>query len=160
MQSLSLLLLLLQACSVAAYAWIAGQPGVNSALFRESRAASKRQANCPFNPVHKGVAPYTAPYTYTAAKNGTPGTGVRGIKVPADGDTAHAYTPLGPNNIRGPCPSLNAIHDGNLPGDTTASDLLCLLYQLGANVVPSSLSTLTDITGAVLEWSLGAEFGV
>jgi hypothetical protein len=106
MQSLSLLLL--QASSAAAYAWVAGQPGVTSALFRESRAAAKRQANCPFNPVHKGAAPYTAPYTYTGAKNGAPGSGVGGIKVPADGDNGHAYTAPGPNDIRGPCPGLNA----------------------------------------------------
>jgi hypothetical protein len=105
MQALSLLLL--QASGAAAYGWVAGQPGVNSRLFGNSPVV-KRQANCPFNADHKGAAPYVAPYTYSGAKNGIPGSQKGGIKVPADGDTAHAYTPPGPNDIRGPCPGLNA----------------------------------------------------
>jgi len=107
MLSLSLLLLL-QTSFTAAYPWVAGEPGVNSGLFKQTRQVEKRQANCPYNPVHKGAAPYTAPYTYTGAKNGLQGNGRGGIKVPADGDTAHAYTAPGPDDIRGPCPGLNA----------------------------------------------------
>ena len=76
--------LLFQASSVAAYAWVAGQPGANL-HFSGSRT----------------------PYLYAGAKNGTPGTGVGGIRVPANGDTAHAYSPPDPNDIRGPCPDLN-----------------------------------------------------
>lgn len=101
-------LLLLQAGSTVAFPWVAGQPGVNSGLFRNAHAVEKRQVDCPFNPVHKGAAPYVAPYTYTGAKNGIPGSQKGGIKVPADGDKAHAFTPPGPNDIRGPCPGLNA----------------------------------------------------
>jgi hypothetical protein len=33
--------------------------------------------------------------------------------VPADGDTAHAYTAPGDNDIRGPCPGLNAAANHN-----------------------------------------------
>ncbi|KNG52294.1 glycerol-3-phosphate mitochondrial precursor [Stemphylium lycopersici] len=109
----ALSLLLLQAGSTVAFPWVAGQPGVNSALFRNTHAVEKRQADCPFNPVHKGAAPYVAPYTYTGAKNGIPGSQKGGIKVPADGDKAHAFTPPGPNDIRGPCPGLNAAANHN-----------------------------------------------
>jgi len=109
----TLSLVLLQASAAVAYPWVSGQPGVNSGLFRNARTVERRQANCPFNPVHKGAAPYTAPYTYTGAKNGVPGSQKGGIKVPADGDTAHAYTPPGPNDIRGPCPGLNAAANHN-----------------------------------------------
>ncbi|RMZ69414.1 heme-thiolate peroxidase aromatic peroxygenase like [Pyrenophora seminiperda CCB06] len=104
-----------------------GEPGVNSRLFRQARQAEKRQENCPFNPVHKGAAPYTAPYTYTGAQNGLPGNGMGGIKVPADGDTAHAYTPPGPSDIRGPCPGLNAAANHNFlshDGITTFAELV------------------------------------
>ncbi|EDU47163.1 heme-thiolate peroxidase aromatic peroxygenase protein [Pyrenophora tritici-repentis] len=123
----ALSLLLLQAPFAAAYPWVAGEPGVNSGLFRQARQAEKRQENCPFNPVHKGAAPYTAPYTYVGAKNGLPGNGRGGIKVPADGDTAHAYTPPGPNDIRGPCPGLNAAANHNFlshDGITTFEELV------------------------------------
>ncbi|CAI9630628.1 unnamed protein product [Alternaria burnsii] len=109
----TLSLILLQASAAVAYPWVSGQPGVNSGLFRNARTVERRQTNCPFNPVHKGAAPYTAPYTYTGAKNGVPGSQKGGIKVPADGDTAHAYTPPGPNDIRGPCPGLNAAANHN-----------------------------------------------
>jgi hypothetical protein len=111
----TLSLLLLQASATLAYPWVAGQPGVNSALFNKPRQpeVDKRQASCPFNPAHKGAAPYTAPYTYTGAKNGLPGSQKGGIKVPADGDKAHAYTPPGANDIRGPCPGLNAAANVN-----------------------------------------------
>jgi hypothetical protein len=34
-------------------------------------------------------------------------------QVPADGDTAHYYTPPGSNDIRGPCPGLNAAANHN-----------------------------------------------
>lgn len=68
----------------------------------------------PFNPNHIRAAPYTAQYPYTGAKNGLPGTGIDGIKVPADGDTAHYYTALGSGDIRGPCPGLNAAANHNV----------------------------------------------
>lgn len=69
----------------------------------------KRQSTCPFNPKHSGAAPYSSQYSYTGAKNGLPGTGVGGIGVPAAGDITHQYEAPGPNDIRGPCPGLNAL---------------------------------------------------
>ncbi|EMD60093.1 hypothetical protein GGP41_009491 [Bipolaris sorokiniana] len=107
------LLLSIHVTSTVAFPWIGNQPGVNPSIFRNAHPVEKRQENCRFNPHHKGAAPYTEPYTYTGAKNGAPGNQRGGIKVPADGDTAHAYTPPGPNDIRGPCPGLNALANHN-----------------------------------------------
>jgi hypothetical protein len=47
------------------------------------------------------------------------------------------------------------IKDGKLPDAATASDVLCLLYQLGTQVYPSTLSTVTDLTQAALDFSIG-----
>ena len=103
----TLSLVLLQASAAVAYPWVSGQPGVNSGLFSNARTVERRQANCPFNANHEPAAPYDSKYPYTGAKNGLPGTGKGGIKVPADGDTAHAYKAATANDIRGPCPGLN-----------------------------------------------------
>ncbi|KAL6707920.1 hypothetical protein ACN47E_003594 [Coniothyrium glycines] len=124
MHYLSLLALL--ASSAVAYPWVAGQPGVDSSLFKNARP-QKRQANCPFNANHQPAATYTSQFPYVGAKNGVPGTGVGGIKVPADGDTAHAFRAPGPNDIRGPCPGLNAAANHNFlarDGVTTFTELV------------------------------------
>ena len=103
-----LLLFLLWAVSmVDAFPFVVDMPGVDSSMLAGRSKKTKRQSSCPFNSVHTGAAPYTSQYPYTGAKNGTPGTQVGGIKVPADGDTAHAFEAPGPNDIRGPCPGLN-----------------------------------------------------
>lgn len=114
MHTLSSLLVLSSASTAFGYGWVAGQAGVDSSLLRNARYANnKRQSTCPFNADHKGAAPYTSQYPYTGAKNGVPGSQKGGIKVPADGDTAHYYTAPGPNDIRGPCPGLNAAANHN-----------------------------------------------
>ncbi|KAH9881315.1 hypothetical protein IAQ61_000038 [Plenodomus lingam] len=163
--------LLLFASSAAAFPWVAGSPGVDSSLFREAREAravtQKRQAACPFNANHQPAAPYTAPYTYVGAKNGRPGTGKGGIKVPADGDTAHRFVPPGPKDIRGPCPGLNAAanhnflaHDGVVTftelvdaqqnvynvGYDLAVLLAVLGIEAGGDVVTGKLSIGCDAT--------------
>ncbi|KAF2112262.1 hypothetical protein BDV96DRAFT_580439 [Lophiotrema nucula] len=125
MQALSLLLL--YASTAWSYPWVASQAGVDSALLNRPHQPQKRQASCPFNANHQGAASYTDEYPYTGAKNGLPGTGVGGIKVPADGDTAHAFTAPGPNDIRGPCPGLNAAANHNFlshDGITTFTELV------------------------------------
>lgn len=114
MHTFSSLLLLSSATTAWSYGWVAGQAGVDSSLFRNARYANqKRQSSCPFNSDHQGAAPYSDDYPYTGAKNGLPGSQKGGIKVPADGDTAHQYTEPGPNDIRGPCPGLNAAANHN-----------------------------------------------
>lgn len=47
------------------------------------------------------------------------------------------------------------IQSGKLPDDATAATILCLLYQLGTQSVPSSVSTITDLTAAALNFSVG-----
>jgi Peroxidase, family 2 len=64
--------------------------------------------------IHRGAAPYNSQYPYTGARNGAPGSQVGGVKVPADGDTAHAFEAPGRNDIRGPCPGLNAAANHNV----------------------------------------------
>jgi hypothetical protein len=49
------------------------------------------------------------------------------LQVPADGDTAHYYTAPGSNDIRGPCPGLNAAANHNFlshDGITTFNELV------------------------------------
>lgn len=91
-----------------AFPFVADMPGVDSSFLSKPSQNTKRQSSCPFNANHPGAAPYSATYPYTGAKNALPGTQTGGIKVPADGDTAHAFEAPGPNDIRGPCPGLNA----------------------------------------------------
>ncbi|KAI8933979.1 hypothetical protein NX059_008752 [Plenodomus lindquistii] len=167
----TLIPLLLFVSSATAFPWVAGSPGVDSSLFRDAHTArgatQKRQESCPFNANHQPAAPYTAPYTYVGAKNGVPGTGVGGIKVPADGDTAHQFVAPGPNDIRGPCPGLNAAanhnflaHDGVVTFNELVDaqqnvynvgyDLAVLLavlgIQAGGDVVTGKLSIGCDAT--------------
>ena len=102
-----LFLLSLWLSIVNSFPFVANEPGVDSSILGRPYRGVKRQSSCPFNSVHPGAAPYTSEYPYTGAKNGLPGTGIGGIKVPADGDTAHAFEAPGPNDIRGPYPGLN-----------------------------------------------------
>lgn len=62
---------------------------------------------------------------------------------------------VGKNNFDALSTPFNIIVDGKLPTDVTAGQLTCLLYQLGVMAVPSSLSSLTDITTAIVNWSAG-----
>jgi len=55
-------------------------------------------ATRPFNPDHPGAARVTSEYPYNGAINGLPGKGVGGYQVPALEDTAHQFTPPGPND--------------------------------------------------------------
>lgn len=62
---------------------------------------------------------------------------------------------IGTNNFNALSTPFDIIRDGKLPDAADASDILCLLYQLGTSAVPSSLSTVTDITAAILNFSVG-----
>ena len=105
---LSYILFLLGGSPTLAYPWVANMHGVDSSLLKGGKAQhAKRAGGCPFNPDHPGAAPFNSEYPYTGAQNGLPGTQAGGIKVPADGDTAHEFEAAGPNDIRGPCPGLN-----------------------------------------------------
>ncbi len=104
------LVLVLAIDSVLAFPFAANLPAVDTSLLHEARGEphDKRQNSCPFNSVHSGAASYNAEYPYTGAQNGLPGNGKGGLQVPATGDIAHAFQAPGPNDIRGPCPGLNA----------------------------------------------------
>lgn len=102
----------LAASTVSAFPWVANQDGVDSSLYSSRKVARTGNGGlpgtCPFNAQHPGAAPITAKYPYCSAKNGLPGKfPCTNNIVPAPGDTAHAFTAPGPNDIRGPCPGIN-----------------------------------------------------
>ena len=80
-------LLVALTATVSTFPFILDMPGVDASLITKgsSEAHVKRQSTCPFNPNHLGAAPYSSAFPYLGAKNGLPGTGQGGIKVPADG---------------------------------------------------------------------------
>lgn len=96
---------------VAAFPFVARQPGVDTSLLKRQQPGSA--AACPFNPNHVPAPGIQAPYFYNNATNGLPGAGQGGYQVPAPGDTAHQFVAPGPNDIRGPCPGLNAAANHN-----------------------------------------------
>ncbi|KAK5117240.1 hypothetical protein LTR62_005857 [Meristemomyces frigidus] len=129
-----------------AFPWVAEQPGVDSSLFKQRRANYRRQqtgegaggpSTCPFNANHVPAPGITAEYPYNNAKNGQMGNQKGGYQVPANGDTAHYYVAPGPNDIRGPCPGLNAAANHNFlahDGITTYNELVDAqqnLYNVG-----------------------------
>ena len=96
-----------------AFPWLASMSGIRSASEIEAQLA-KRQTTCPFNADHVPAAPITSKFPYAGAQNGLPSTLPGNFQVPADGDTAHAFVPPGPNDIRGPCPGLNTAANHNV----------------------------------------------
>jgi hypothetical protein len=62
---------------------------------------------------------------------------------------------VGTNNFDALSTPFGIIVDGKLPDAATAANVLCLLYQLGTSAVPSSVSTVTDVTAALLNFSVG-----
>ncbi|KAI5198107.1 hypothetical protein E4T38_07712 [Aureobasidium subglaciale] len=94
-------ILLTIAGTVNGYAWMERIANGGPAATLDKRAPI-----CPIHLAPQGAAPYSDyyPSKYTGAKNGLPGTGKGGVLVPAAGDTAHAYSPPSPSDIRGPCP--------------------------------------------------------
>ena len=106
--------------SVLAFPFVADLPGVDSSLFRNTRreANYRRQqsggsnpggpATCPFNANHVPAVGISAKYPYGGAKSGSEGTGKGGYIVPDPNDPDHQFIAPGPNDIRGPCPGLNA----------------------------------------------------
>ena len=157
----------LSAQAVSAFPWVVDQPGVDSSPLRHARRApnAKRQGSCPFNANHPGAAPYNPQYPYTGAKNGLPGTGIGGIKVPADGDTAHAFEAPGPGDIRGPCPGLNTAanhHFLSHDGITTFNELVDAqqnLYNVGYDLAVTLATLGVALDGDVVtgKLSLGCD---
>ncbi|KAK5709320.1 hypothetical protein LTR17_019891 [Elasticomyces elasticus] len=149
----------LLASGAYAFPWVANQPGVDSSLFAARKAFKRQQtpegagdaAHCPFNANHVPAAPVTSKYPYNNAKNGIAGNGKGGFQVPATGDTAHQFVAPGPNDVRGPCPGLNAAANHNFlahDGITTFNELVDAqqnLYNVGYD-----LAVLLAILGLTL----------
>lgn len=145
------LLAILALPNAMAFPWVAGMSGIRSDSEIEAQLA-RRQSTCPFNPNHVPAAPITAQYPYAGAKNGLPSTLPGNFQVPANGDTAHAFVPPGPNDIRGPCPGLNTAANHNFishDGITTFSELLDAqqnIYNVGYD-----LAVLLAVLGVGLD---------
>lgn len=153
----SLATIAIAAEAVSAFPFVSNQPGVDSSLFRNRPRQQSGGSNaggpatCPFNPNHVPAVGISTAYPYNGAKNGLPGKGKGGYKVPADGDTAHAFIAPKSTDIRGPCPGLNAAaNHGFLAHDgiTTFNELVDAqqnLYNVGYD-----LATLLALLGLTL----------
>ncbi|KAI9695334.1 MAG: hypothetical protein M1820_008686 [Bogoriella megaspora] len=68
--------------------------------------------NCELNQASKQLSQLTdlnsTTSPYAGARNGIPGTGIGGYQVPAPGDDVHQFIAPTDQDIRGPCPGLNA----------------------------------------------------
>jgi len=155
----SLLSIALAAEAVTAFPFVAELPGVDSSLFRNARRQQPGGTNpggaatCPFNANHVPAPGITDKYPYNYAKNGQKGKETGGYQVPADGDDAHKFIAPTKNDIRGPCPGLNAAANHNFlarDGITTFNELVDAqqnIYNVGydlAQLLAVLGLTLTD----------------
>lgn len=181
----------LLASGAYAFPWVADVPGVESpwSRFANNRRLEARQQTsggaCPFNANHKPAVPINDKYSYNGAKNGLQGKGQGGILVPAkvscrrvfsgvlsililtlQGDTAHQFVAPGPNDIRGPCPGLNAAANHNFlahDGITTFNELVDAqqnVYNVGydLSLLLAALGlTLTDGDIVTEKLSIGCD---
>ncbi|KUJ12795.1 Cloroperoxidase [Mollisia scopiformis] len=112
-----------------AFPFIAKQPGIQNThllLRQQSGSGPGSAATCPFNPNHQDAIPVSDEYPYNSAINGSAGKGIGGYLVPAPGDPDHQFIAPTDQDIRGPCPGLNAAANyGFLSRDgiTTYSEL-------------------------------------
>ncbi|CAG8983329.1 hypothetical protein HYALB_00007457 [Hymenoscyphus albidus] len=155
--------------SVMSYPFVSNMPNVDSTILKRQQSGGSNPGGpvtCPFNPNHVPAPGISAQFPYNGAKDGLPGNGRGGYLVPAPGDTAHQYTPPGPNDIRGPCPGLNAAANHNFlahDGITTFKELVDAqqnLYNIGYDlaVVLAVLGlTLTDGDIVTEKLSIGCE---
>jgi len=156
--------------SASAFPWVARMPGVDSSLLPKRQQSGGSNpggpATCPFNSDHKPAAAFNSKYPYNSAQNGLPGKGIGGYQVPAPGDTAHQFVAPGPNDIRGPCPGLNAAANHNFlahDGITTFSELVDAqqnVYNVGydlATLLAALGLTLTDGDLVTEKLSIGCD---
>lgn len=165
------LIVILTATAVQSFPFVSNVEGVDSSLFRPRQqpggsGQAGGAATCPFNPTHVPAPGITTQFPYNHASNGAPGLGTGGFKVPADGDTAHQFVAPGPNDIRGPCPGLNAAANHNFlahDGITTFNELVDAqqnVYNVGYDlaVLLALLGlTLTDGDIATERLSIGCD---
>lgn len=165
----------LAAEAVTAFPFVANMPGVDSSLLRLNRRQSSGGSNpggpatCPGvngGQTHVPAPGITDEYPYNGAKNGLPGNGKGGYQVPAPGDTAHQFVAPGADDIRGPCPGLNAAANHNFlahDGITTFNELVDAqqnLYNVGydlATLLAALGLTLTDGDLVTEKLSIGCD---
>jgi len=166
----------LLASVATAFPWVADSPGVSSPWSGQYQAAKVRRqqpgegagsaAQCPFNANHKPAAAFNSKYPYNNAQGGKPGNGKGGYQVPAPGDTAHQFIAPTSNDIRGPCPGLNAAANHNFlarDGITTFNELVDAqqnVYNVGydlANLLAVLGLTLTDGDIVTQKLSIGCD---
>ncbi|KAI9846883.1 MAG: hypothetical protein M1837_003495 [Sclerophora amabilis] len=148
-----------------AFPWVANMPGVDSSAMDAAHRHKRQSDTCPFNANHPGAARYNDAFPYTGARNGLPGNAKGGIKVPADGDTAHQFEAPGPNDIRGPCPGLNTAanhHFLSHDGITTFNELMDAqqnLYNVGYDLalLLATLGVALDGDIVTTKMSLGCD---
>ncbi|CZT50958.1 uncharacterized protein RSE6_12033 [Rhynchosporium secalis] len=146
--------------AVTAFPFVSQQAGVDSSLFVRQQSGGSNPGGpvtCPFNSNHVPAPGIKAPYLYNNAKNGQKGNEKGGYKVPADGDDAHKFIAPTKNDIRGPCPGLNAAaNHGFLARDgiTTFNELVDAqqnLYNVGHDLsVLLALLGLTTTDGDIV----------
>lgn len=167
------LLSLALAAETLAFPFVADLPGVDSSLFRSKNRRQQADPNqpggaatCPFNANHVPAAAWDPKYPYNYAVNGSAGRGVGGYQVPAPGDDAHKFIAPTANDIRGPCPGLNAAaNHGFLARDgvTTYAELVDAqqnLYNVGydlANLLAVLGLTVTDGDIVTEKLSIGCD---
>ncbi|KAL9064901.1 MAG: hypothetical protein Q9161_008575 [Pseudevernia consocians] len=150
--------------NATAFPWLASMSGIRSASDIEAQIA-KRQTTCPFNADHVPAAPITSEFPYAGAQNGLPSTLPGNFQVPANGDTAHAFVPPGPNDIRGPCPGLNTAANHNFishDGITTYAELLDAqqnIYNVGFDLASflAALGVALDGDPVTEKMSIGCD---
>ncbi|PMD19253.1 Cloroperoxidase [Hyaloscypha hepaticicola] len=138
----------------AAFPFVVRQEGIKNAHILQRQQSGGYQpggpANCPFNPNHEFPVPVTDEFPYNGAKGGLPGEGVGGYLVPAAGDTAHQFIAPTDQDIRGPCPGLNAAaNHGFLARDgitnyTELIDAMQNMYNMGYDLA-NFLATVSII---------------
>ncbi|TKA74865.1 hypothetical protein B0A49_04790 [Cryomyces minteri] len=163
------LLCMIAAPSALAFPFVANLPGVNNEMLEARRAHynenQKRQTSCPINPNHPGAHKYVAPYLYTGANHGLPGSGIGCFDVPIPGDPNHYFEAPGPLDIRGPCPGLNTAanyhfisHDGIM----TFAELLDAqqnIFNVGYDLAVTLAALGVGLTGDIVteKMSIGCD---
>lgn len=152
--------------AVTAFPFVATMPGVDSSLLNINKQQQPDSTSCPFNANHVNAPGISDAYPYNGARNGLPGRGKGGYRVPARGDTDHQFIAPKPTDIRGPCPGLNAAANHNFlarDGITTYNELVDAqqnLYNVGyelASLLAVLGLTLTDGDIVTEKLSIGCD---
>ncbi|KAN0101466.1 Cloroperoxidase [Hyaloscypha variabilis] len=137
-----------------AFPFAAKQEGIkNGHIIRRQQSGGYQPGGpgtCPFNPNHDYPVPVSDQFPYNGAKGGGPGKGGGGYLVPAPGDTDHQFIAPTDQDIRGPCPGLNAaanygfIARDGITNYTELTDAIQNMYNVGYDLA-NFLATISII---------------